>query len=442
VGHFITMDETGRTAGGVPDWQELLAVDSILPTPVDDASLRMRLRLTVLAAVEVLLGMPALALAILTLVSIPLAPLGVGLALAHAVVPATRALNDVHRRLAGWVLRDGIEMPYADTTGRGFIGRPVVWFRDPARWRGLAHLGFSGTGGLVMSGLIVGTLANPVVAAVLMVFDPSVGSAIFFFALSPVVLTAWWAITPGLTLGRATADRGILGPDRSAELERRVDEVTTARDETLDHSAAEVRRIERDLHDGAQARLAAVGMNVGLAERLMATDPAAAAELLREARETTVAALEDLRAVVRGIHPPVLADRGLAGAIDALAVAIPLPITVTADADLPRLPAPVESAAYFAVAECLANTVKHAGAGRAWIQLSHDGTRLRVVVGDDGRGGADTGRGTGLTGVRRRVAAFDGTMTLTSPVGGPTVVTLEIPCASSSPRTRPSSGPA
>lgn len=304
----------------------------------------------------------------------------------------------------------------------------------------LAHLGFSATGGLVMSGLVVATLTNPVVAAILMVVDPSVGTAIYLFLVSPVVLAAWWAITPALTLGRAKADRGILGLDRSVELERRVDEVTTARDETLDHSAAEVRRIERDLHDGAQARLAAVGMNVGLAERLMATDPAAAAEILREARESTVAALEDLRSVVRGIHPPVLADRGLAGAIDALAVAIPLPITVTAD--LLRLPAPVESAAYFAVAECLANTVKHDEAGRAWIQLTYDGTRLRAVVGDDGRGGTDTSRGTGLAGIRRRLGAFDGTMSLISPVGGPTIVTLEIPCASSSPRTRPSSGPA
>lgn len=136
--HFVTMDDTDGidSTAGQPDWQELLAVDSVLPTPLDEASLLRRLRFTVLAGLEVLLGIPTLVLAILTLLSIPLAPLGVGLGLAHGVVPATRALNDVHRRLAGLVLRDEIAMRYSDTAGRGFIGRPVVWFRDPARWRG------------------------------------------------------------------------------------------------------------------------------------------------------------------------------------------------------------------------------------------------------------------------------------------------------------------
>ena len=166
-----------------------------------------------------------------------------------------------------------------------------------------------------------------------------------------------------------------------------------------------MRRIERDLHDGAQARIASVGMNVGLAEKLMATDPEAAAALLREARESTQSALEDLRSVVRGIHPPALADRGLAGGIEALALPIPLPVTVTVDA--PPLPPPVESAAYFAVAECLANTVKHAAAARAWVRVRHADGVLHLVVGDDGRGGADaTGLGPGggrapARGVRR-----------------------------------------
>ena len=215
---------------------------------------------------------------------------------------------------------------------------------------------------------------------------------------------------------------------RVEELERRVEEVSVSRAETLDHSAAEVRRIERDLHDGAQARIASVGMNVGLAEKLMRTDPEAAAALLREARETTVDALEDLRSVVRGIHPPALADRGLAGGIEALALPIPLPVTVTVDA--PSLPPPVESAAYFAVAECLANTVKHADATRAWVRVRHDGEVLHLVVGDDGRGGADPA-GSGLAGVAQRLAAFDGTMVVDSPAGGPTVVTMEVPCPTS-----------
>jgi signal transduction histidine kinase len=244
------------------------------------------------------------------------------------------------------------------------------------------------------------------------------------------LLVAWWCATPGLVRGRAVAERNILGHSRVERLQRRVREVAASREETLDHSAAEVRRIERDLHDGAQARIAAVGMNVGLAEKLLASDPAAAAELLREARETTVSALEDLRSVVRGIHPPALADRGLAGGIEALALPIPLPVTVAVD--LPRgIPEPVESAAYFAVAECLANTVKHAGATRAWVVGSYDDGVLHLEVGDDGRGGADghaDDQGGGLSGIARRLAAFDGTVEVVSPPGGPTIVTMEVPC--------------
>jgi signal transduction histidine kinase len=224
---------------------------------------------------------------------------------------------------------------------------------------------------------------------------------------------------------RARAERAILGHDRVAELAERVERVEESRAETLDHSAAEVRRIERDLHDGAQARIASVGMSVGLAEKLLQTDPEGAAALLREARETTMDALDDLRSVVRGIHPPVLADRGLAGGIEALALALPVPVAVRVD--VPRLPPPVESAAYFAVAECLANTVKHAAASRAWVRGSYAEQRLRLVVGDDGRGGADPA-GSGLAGVARRLAAFDGTLAVDSPAGGPTTVRMEVPC--------------
>jgi signal transduction histidine kinase len=145
--------------------------------------------------------------------------------------------------------------------------------------------------------------------------------------------------------------------------------------------------------------------------------------------------------VVRGIHPPVLADRGLTGAVEALALDMALPVSVTARLD-GRPAAPVESAVYFAVAECLANVGKHAGAAHAWVELTHDGTTLRAVIGDDGRGGADPGRGTGMRGVMRRLSAFDGTMSVSSPDRGPTLVTLEVPCALSSPKTTPSSGTA
>ena len=399
-------------------------IRSVSPKPVDERALVDRLRLTAVALVNALLFVPALALAILSVLAVALGPLGVGFLLAHLVVPATERLAALHRRVSGALLGEEIQSGYADTTGTGVAARPVRWLTDKARWRDFGFLWFSATGGFVMSLLPVGLLVAPVTHVVGALVDGGFWWWILVLIDVPLLI-GWWCATPGLVRGRALAERNILGSRRVEELERRVEEVTTSRAETLDHSAAEVRRIERDLHDGAQARIASVGMNVGLAEKLMATDPEAAAALLREARETTVSALEDLRSVVRGIHPPALADRGLAGGIEALALPIPLPITVTVDA--PSLPPPVESAAYFAVAECLANTVKHAAANRAWVRVRHDGEVLHLVVGDDGRGGADPA-GSGLTGVAQRLAAFDGTMVVDSPAGGPTVVTMEVPC--------------
>jgi signal transduction histidine kinase len=217
-----------------------------------------------------------------------------------------------------------------------------------------------------------------------------------------------------------------------------VEVLTETRAESLDHSAAELRRIERDLHDGAQARLASLGMTLGMAAELVERDPDEARRMLAEARQTSNAALGDLRDVVHGIHPPVLADRGLKAAIESLALDLAVPVEVTGDAPT-GLPAPVESAVYFTVAECLANVAKHAGASRAWVELGGGPRVLHVLVGDDGHGGAVPAAGTGMRGVARRLAAFDGTMTVSSPRGGPTLVTLEVPCGSSSPRTTPSS---
>jgi len=231
-----------------------------------------------------------------------------------------------------------------------------------------------------------------------------------------------------------------LPPERERELLQRVDVLSRSRSGALDIQAAELRRIERDLHDGAQARMVSLAMSLGLAARLVKTDPDAAANLLDEARASTVSALDELRDVVHGIHPPVLADRGLAGAVEALALDVAVPVTVTAD--IPgSLPAPVESALYFATAECLANVVKHSGASRASVDLAYRDGRVVVVIGDNGAGGArlDGGGGTGLAGIVRRLEAFDGTVALSSPAGGPTTVTMEVPCALSSPKTSPSS---
>jgi signal transduction histidine kinase len=227
----------------------------------------------------------------------------------------------------------------------------------------------------------------------------------------------------------------LLKPSPRARLTERVEQLTQTRAGAIAAHSAELRRIERDLHDGAQARLVALSMRIGLAKRAYDRDPQAARRLLDEAQEQAEEALAELRHIVRGIHPPILTDRGLAGAVRALAASSGLEVTVRAD-DLdtgPRAPAAVEAAAYFVVAEALTNASRHSGSSRAEVSVTRTGTGVRVVVRDDGKGGAvlsgDGTGGTGLPGIRRRIAALDGTFAVTSPAGGPTVIEVELPCA-------------
>jgi signal transduction histidine kinase len=248
----------------------------------------------------------------------------------------------------------------------------------------------------------------------------------------------FWPVWPilGLTVvlaGHAWI-RHSVPPAREQALADRVEVLTRTRRGALDVQAAELQRIERDLHDGAQARLVSVAMNLGLAEELLAKDPRSLPGLLAEARSSTLTALDDLRTLMRGIQPPVLADRGLDGAIRALALGLAVPVTVSGE--IPgRVPVPVESAAYFAACECLANVVKHSGARQATVDLGYRDGVLSVMVRDDGAGGASLTAGSGLRGVAHRLEVFDGTIALTSPAGGPTVVRMEVPCELSSPRT-------
>lgn len=419
------------------------------------AGARHRLHLSLVSLVYVLLAVPALALLILVSVSMSVAVVGVGLALLLLLVPLTSQLADVHRRLAGHVLGTTIERPYRSTSGESGLGVLRAWSGDGARWREYGWLWvrttLSWATAWIALGLLLGVLwylVFPLVwgLAPRGVFETNYGivttdtqaKAFLEWIFLVIAVWLWWVLTPPLVRFLAVMDRAMLGPGRD-ELEARVEQVSRSRAETVDHSAAEVRRIERDLHDGAQARLVALGMNLGLARELLETDPAAAARLLAEAQETTTTTLGDIRSVVRGIHPPVLADRGLVGAVQALALDLALPVSVLADVP-GRPPLPVESAVYFAVAEGLANVTKHAGATRATVALAWADGVLTASVTDDGRGGADVTDGTGLAGVARRIEALDGTMGLDSPTGGPTVLTLEVPCASSSARTTHSSG--
>ncbi len=212
---------------------------------------------------------------------------------------------------------------------------------------------------------------------------------------------------------------------RERQLTDRVEELTRTRRGALDVQAAELRRIERDLHDGAQARLVALSMKLGRAEERLADDPESA-ELVREARLEASGAIAELRDLARGIAPPVLADRGLAAAVESLGQRSPMPVTV--DARLDRRLAPVvETAAYFVAAESLTNVAKHAGGAGARVTLAHHEGELIVEISDDGPGGADAD-GSGLTGLRRRVEALDGTLSVTGAPGSGTTIWAHLPC--------------
>jgi signal transduction histidine kinase len=218
---------------------------------------------------------------------------------------------------------------------------------------------------------------------------------------------------------------------RAALLTQRVDRLDRTRNDATSTAVAELRRIERDLHDGAQARLVAVGMALRSAEQLMTTSPEAALALMGEARETSSRALADLRDLVRGIYPPVLADRGLADAVRTLA--LDTPMTVETDITLSaEPPMPIAAAVYFGIAEVLTNAVRHSGADEVEIGIGYAGGLLRATVTDDGTGGADPSLGTGLAGVERRMATFDGLLAVSSPPGGPTIIAMEVPCELSS----------
>ncbi|WP_433335435.1 sensor histidine kinase [Spirillospora sp. CA-294931] len=419
------------------------------------AGLLTGLRGLIQAAVGLAAGVP---LFVLSVVSIALMPIGVGFVLAPAALLALRGFATLQRTWASEWSGVAIPSPYRPEPDAAQLSwRRLKWlYGDPATWRDLlwsiVNIPVVMLLGLLPASLMVYGLEGVVVVPWL--------SQITAYGWGPFwPLEDWGAVGivgsialgiplmllgivggPSILKGHALFCQSLLAPTRAA-LARRVHVLTESRSETVDASAAELRRIERDLHDGAQARLVALSMNIGLAQELMKQDPAAAQELLSEARSASGQALTELRDLVRGIHPPVLAERGLDGAVRALALSVPLPIDVRIE--LPGRPdAPVESAGYFAVAEVLANIAKHSGAQRAWIQIEHRRGALVMIVGDDGIGGADPHGGSGLRGIERRLAAFDGTIAVTSPSGGPTVVTMELPCALSSPKTSPSSGTA
>jgi len=263
---------------------------------------------------------------------------------------------------------------------------------------------------------------------------PAIGSYVY---RSTADLLIWMVIgialllaAPQLTRGLANADvrfsRRLLGPRR--DLAARVNELERSRERVVDAAEAERRRIERDLHDGAQQRLVALAMELGRAKAKFADDLDAARELVDQAHSQAKEALTELRNLVRGVHPPVLTDRGLDAALSGLAALCPIPVDVHVDVPVRPKPA-VEAVAYFLVAEALTNVAKHSRASHAKVVVEGHGFpgTLTVVVSDDGIGGADV-RSPGLAGLADRVSGVDGTLSVESPVGGPTIIAAELPC--------------
>lgn len=385
-------------------------------------------------ALNAVTGLAALTLLILVSASAALVPVaGLGSAPLARVLVAVRHLAGFQRRWAGQVL--GLDSA-VDGAGAGDPGHsretggrrragPASALRDPGTRRELAWLAVHGVTGpapvavvwVMLSALdYVFLRLQPAETSVLNTFALSLSTV----AIAVVVLMA----VPLFRTGQARLARRLL--DAGPTPDARIRELTASRAAVVDARAAELRRIERDLHDGAQAKLIAVRMHLGLARG--SRDPDEMLRMIDEAREVAGQALTDLRDLVRGIHPPVLTDRGLAGAIEASALLCPMPVEV--DIDLPGRPQPpVESAVYFAAAEALANVAKHSGASRAWVRLRHTAGVLRLTVGDDGHGPVRRDGGTGVRGIEGRLSAFDGSLTVSSPPGGPTELTMEVPCA-------------
>lgn len=371
-------------------------------------------------------GVAALLLTLGFVLAVLLVPVGVGLPALDAVLALTRRAAD--RRRGD---RRELRLP------TGLLKRLRAVVRHDRTWRDLAWQAVLGTVVLPAS---VGTLLL-IVSGMAALATPTL------YLLGPLTINgqyvdgtgrAWILFGQGALMCAVayplhqllvTADLGLartlLQPTRRALMSGRIAELTTSRAEGADLAARELRRIERDLHDGVQAQLTALTITLGLAARQVADEPALA--LVLEARQTAGQALQGLRDIVHGIHPPVLSERGLTGGLHELALAAPIAVRLEIALD-DRLPAPIESALYFTVAELLTNAARHGGASRAWIDLRRS-PDIHLTVRDDGCGGALPGTSGGLAGLRRRLAIFDGRLSITSPTGGPTVVEVTLPCA-------------
>ena len=375
----------------------------------------------------------------------------IGLLLLTLALRLSRRLGALHRRLASWLLRYRVDAPPKFVPGTGILGRLDKRLRDRAAWRAVSYslvklpvaavqLYTAATAciGLVditypVDWLIFrhhpGGPVRPMVAVNPVPFGGNFviyswpGTFLVAVVGAACLLAATW-LAPAINAGDRRLVRALLGPSSMAE---RVSELERTRTLAVEDSAAALRRVERDLHDGAQMRLAALAMNLGMArEKLDDDDDATVRELIDAAQRNAMDALADLRDLARGIHPPAL-DNGLPSALATLAASSAIPASVTADIGTRPAPA-IETIAYFCAAELIANATKHSYANQITINIHTERSGvLRLEVTDDGIGGADAAHGSGLTGLTQRVSTVDGRMTVSSPPGGPTTVTVELP---------------
>src|SRR5829696_2359045 len=367
-----------------------------------------------------------------------LAVIVVGLALLVATLFAARALAAVERMLARRLLRISIHPPLEGGIHANWRQRVQLWLRDPVTWKSLVFLlgklpmGIIAFAAITLLGLtsVVLTLAPALVAITpIIFFGWEIDNPVAAIAAVPIGIVLWLTCLHsfnGMAWIYGLCARVMLGPS-SVELRERVEGLKDASARILAAADDERRRIERDLHDGAQQRLVALNVLLGVVETKLEKDPAGAAPLVARAREEATEAVKELRELARGIHPALLADRGLIAALEALASRAPFKVEITGVPEH-RLPPAVEATAYFITAEALTNVAKYAGdEATASVELAEDRGRLRVTVRDDGAGGADPRRGTGLRGLNDRVAALDGRFEVTSPEGGGTMVIAELP---------------
>jgi signal transduction histidine kinase len=354
----------------------------------------------------------------------------VGLPLFCCALVGCRLLSWLERCRALVVDVNPIGARYHPTDGLPLLGKVRVLITDPATWRDVLWSAVIAPLGLAsLAVTLVGAMLSVLFLAVPLYFPPTSPRRAVVVVLGLFCLCVGPWIIRGLSSLQLAAARVLVGPDSWTSLISRVSQLTVSRAAAADAQTGQLRRIERDLHDGAQARLVALAVDLGIALEKLGTEPKEGRRLVEQAHEQSKLALADLRQLVRGIAPTVLEDRGLDAALSAIVANSPVPVTL--DVDVPRrLPEAVETAAYFVVSEALANVAKHSGAATCRVRVHESGGIATVEVSDEGRGGADALGGSGLRGLGGRVAALDGWFQVSSPAGGPTVVRAEIPCAS------------